>query len=221
MRKPNSMSTPRVDNTNSKRVFKQPRASHTERRIIDAANHLLNTNCALSNEAIADAANVSISSIYRYFNNRGDLFAAMFRIHADNGLKLIAGQVSELDRLNFKEILRKIIETSAQSVSGERTARRVSFGNINYDVGQEINIKFNLSLCSKLVEQVALITNCHPRFVDTNLVTILGRLLVATPRVLIVESPGTFEYEGLITELTETASELLIKILHRADATHA
>lgn len=221
MRKPNSMSTPPVDNTNTKRVFKQPRASHTARRIIDAANHLLNTNGVLSNEAIADTANVSVSSIYRYFNNRGDLFAEMFRIDADNSFKKIAGQISELDRQNFKEIFRKIIETSAQTVSGERTPRRASFGNINYEVGQEINIKFNLSLCSKLVEQVALITNCHPHFVDTNLVTILARLLVATPRVLVVESPGTFEYEGLITELTETAAELLIKIFQRADATHA
>jgi hypothetical protein len=144
----------------------------------------------------------------------------MFRIDADNSFDLIGAKISQLDRSNYRQIIRNIVETSAQSVSGERTARIASFGSIDYEVAQEINIKLNLSLYSKLVEQVALISNCHPGVVDNNLITILSRLLVATPRVLIVESPGTFQYEGLITELSETAVHLMEKIFARADATH-
>lgn len=220
MRKPNLLSGSAVESSKTKKVFRQPRASNTARRIIDAANHLLNTNGALSNEAIADTANVSISSIYRYFQNRSDLFAEMFRIDADTNFRLIAEKISQLDRSNYKEVIRHIIETSAQTVTGERTARSAYFGDINYEVGQEINIKLNLSLCNKLIEQIALISNCHPRYVDHNLTILLARLLVATPRVLIVESPGMFEPKALITELTDTATDVLTKILTRADATH-
>jgi AcrR family transcriptional regulator len=220
MRKSKQLPLVSSDAASPKRVFRQARASNTARRIIDAANQLLNSNRALSNEAIAETANVSVSSIYRYFNNRSELFAEMFRIDADNSFALIGAKISQLDRSNYRQIIRNIVETSAQSVSGERAARIASFGSIDYEVAQEINIKLNLSLCSKLVEQVALISNCHPRVVDNNLITILSRLLVATPRVLIVESPGTFQYEGLITELSETAVHLMEKIFARADATH-
>jgi AcrR family transcriptional regulator len=220
MRKPKLSPGKVVDSSNPKRIFRQPRASNTARRIIDAANHLLNKNGALSNEAIAEAANVSISSIYRYFQNRSDLFAEMFRIDAENNFRLIAEKISQLDRTNYKEVIRHIIEMSAQSVTGGRTARRAYFGDINYEVGQEINIRFNLSLCNKLIEQVTLVSNCHPRCVDNNLITLLARLMVATPRVLIVESPGMFDQQALITELTDTATDVLIKIFTRADATH-
>ncbi len=206
--------------TNSKRVFRQARASHTARRIIDAANQLLNDNCTLSNEAISEAANVSVSSIYRYFNNRSDLFAEMFRLEADNSFNRIAEEISKLDRDNYKRIIRNIIEASAEAVTGDKKVRRSTFRNIEYEVAQEINIKFNYNLHNKLIEQISLVTNCHSRFVDTNLVMLLARLLVSIPRITVVESIEKFDPGKFFTELTETASDILLRIFARADATH-
>lgn len=205
--------------TKPKRVFHQARASQTARRIIDAANQLLNDNCTLSNEAISEAANVSVSSIYRYFNCRSDLIAEMFRLEADNSFNRIAEEISKLDRENYKLIIRNIIEASTEAVTGDKRARRSAFRNVEYEVAQEINIKFNYNLHNKLIEQISLVTNCHSRFVDTNLVMLLARLLVSIPRITVVENNEKFDPGKFFAELTDTAADILLRIFARADST--
>ena len=204
----------------SKSAFKQLRASQTASRIIESANQLLNTNRTLSNEAIAEAANVSISSIYRYFENRHALFAEMFRLDADHGFNKISFEIAKLNQENCKMVLSDIIAISVNSVSNHTDARRSTFRNISYEVAQEINIKFNQSLCDKLVEQISLTMNCHPHSVDRNMVMILARMLVSIPRITIVEDAAAKNNSAFFSALGDAASDLLQNIFVRADASH-
>lgn len=203
------------------RMRKQARASATVQKIIEAANTLLNTRGVVSNEAIAEQANVSISSIYRYFQNRADLLAAIFRIDADHTLGAITDAIAKMDSTNYMTHLKDIIEIAAHSVSGERAARNALYGSIGYDVANEINIDFNLQLQRKLTEQIALISNCHPRFVDDNLVVILARQLVTIPRLLFLENPETPDHKGIVTELTKASVGLFKEAVERAKLTHS
>jgi AcrR family transcriptional regulator len=190
----------------SKRAYKQQRASETASRIIKAANLLLNNNQPVSNEAIAEAANVSVSSIYRYFENRGDLFAAMFRNEAEMTLEKMADCISTMHQSNYKEVLTAITGIAAKSVSGDTYARRSTHRNISYDVVLEVNVNFHSTLSEKLTERIALIHDCHPNTVNPYLVDILARILVALPRVSLIETPDNLDQAVLLDAVAETAA---------------
>jgi AcrR family transcriptional regulator len=201
--------------TNNKDPYKQQRAANTASRIIEAANQLLASNQPVSNEAIAEIANVSISSIYRYYENRSDLFSAMFKLEATRTFDRIANEIEQLTRENHKLVFRNVIEISARAVSGDTFAQLSTNRNINYDTAVEVNISFIQSLCDKIIERVSLILNCHPGSIDPNLVTILARLLVSVPRITMLENPELAKNSSLFGELTECASSTLLKMCSR------
>jgi AcrR family transcriptional regulator len=205
-------SSPITGSVTSKRIYKQQRASQTAARIIKAANHLLNSNQPVSNEAIAEAANVSVSSIYRYFENRGDLFAAMFRNEAEMTLEAMAACIATMLKSNYKDALRAIIAIAAKSVSGDTYARRSTHRNISYDVVLEVNVSFHNTLSEKLTERIALIHDCHPNTVNPYLVDILARILVALPRVSLIETPDYLEQAVLLDAVTDTAADVFQSI---------
>jgi|GEM_PF-3533945 len=199
----------------------QERASRTQRRIVESARLLLSGNAVLSNEAIAENASVSVSSIYRYFQNRGDLFAEMYRQEAADVFQRIASAIAGLDRHNGEQVMARVIEIAVRSVAGDRDARHESLRSIDYELAREISLQVNAQLHQKLVEQIALIANCHQRSVDTNLVAILARLLVGIPRAAVLEDAALIDETRFLGELARTAADLLERTLARADATRA
>ncbi len=207
--------------TGRARAVKQARASETVQRILSAANHLLNTNGHLSNEAIAEEADVSISSIYRYFRNREELFAEVFWMDASQMFETIAEKIGAIGKHHHRAHLEEIIQISVNSVSGDRTARARSYGKISFDAANEINITFNHRLKNKLTEQVALISNCHPKYVDESLVLILSRLLVSTPRLMILEESERLEHTQVLQALADTSQGILSSLIERAERTHS
>jgi AcrR family transcriptional regulator len=197
-------------------AYKQKRAASTASRIVEAANQLLASNQPVSNEAIAEIANVSISSIYRYYENRGDLFSAMFKLEATKTFNRIAGEIERLTRDNHKEIFRNIIAISARAVSGDTFAQLSTNRNIDYDTAFEVNIGFIESLCDKLVERTARLLNCHPESIDRNLITLLARFLVSIPRITLTENPQLANATTLFDELVEAAGSTFMKVYGRA-----
>lgn len=199
---------------------KQARAHKTAERIVTAANQLLNATGHFSNEAIAEKANVSVSSIYRYFKNRDELLGEMFRVDADEIFEHITAAIQSINTTNYRVHLEEIIKISADSVSGQRTSRSQSYGKISYDVAKHVSLSIHSQLHSALTEQFALICNCHPRYIDQNLVLILARVLVTMPKLLILENPDEFDQATLMRELTNTSIEIFSKVIDRAKRTH-
>jgi len=201
----------------TKRVFRQTRASNTARRIIDAATQLLNANLPLSNEAVAEAASVSVSSIYRYFHNRSDLFAEIYRLDAQETIEKIEQEIVRLTQDNPRDVVASIIAIAAEAVSSDPGKQRAIYGSIEFEVAHKVNIEFNRRLQEKLIEQIAVVMNCHPGFVDGSLVAILGRLLVScVPQIIVLESSDTVDAERVFSELCTMAGDTLALIMERA-----
>lgn len=201
----------------TKRVFRQTRASNTARRIIDSATQLLNADMPLSNEAVAEAASVSVSSIYRYFDNRSDLFAEIYRLDAQATIEKIEREIAQLTQDNPRYVVARIIAIAAEAVSSDPGRQRAIYGNIEFEVAHEVNIQFNRRLQERLIEQIAVVMNCHPRYVDSSLVAILGRLLVScVPQIIVLESSDTVDVERVFSELCTMAGDTLTLIMERA-----
>lgn len=204
----------------TKRVFRQTRASNTARRIIDSATQLLNADMPLSNEAVAEAASVSVSSIYRYFHNRSDLFAEIYRLDAQDTIEKIEREIAQLTQENCRYVVARIISVAAEAVSSNPGRQRAIYGSIEFEVANAVNIQFNRRLQERLIEQIAVVMNCHPRFVDASLVAILGRLLVScVPQIIVLESSEAVDVERVFSELCTMAGDALTLIMERASVT--
>jgi len=206
----------------TKRVFRQTRASNTARRIIDCATQLLNADMPLSNEAVAEAASVSISSIYRYFHNRSDLFAEIYRLDAQETIEKIEQEIVRLTQDNPRDVVARVIAIAAEAVSSNPGRQRAIYGSIDYEVANSVNTQFNRRLQERLIEQIAVVVNCHPRFVDASLVAILGRLLVScVPQIIVLESTDAVDAGRVYSELCAMAGDTLAQIMERAMAMRA
>jgi AcrR family transcriptional regulator len=76
----------------------QPRAAETRDRILAAAAHVFGEHgySAGTTNRIAEAAGVSIGSLYQYFPNKDAILVALVRNHVEAGFVAVTGALDEL-----------------------------------------------------------------------------------------------------------------------------
>jgi AcrR family transcriptional regulator len=112
---------------------KQPRQLRSQRRvrrILDAAAGLFAELGfeAVTTNAIAERADISIGSLYQYFPNKAALFQALCRRCEQESLELLDAVVTpELARLELGEVVERVVAALRQLYSANPRLLRVLF----------------------------------------------------------------------------------------------
>jgi AcrR family transcriptional regulator len=91
---------------------KQRRARQTVEAILDAVARVLKRDGlkAVTTNRIAEAAGVSIGSVYQYFPDKQAIFVALHRRHIDEIDRLVATTLVENANARLEDLLRSMIE---------------------------------------------------------------------------------------------------------------
>ncbi len=107
---------------------RQTRAVDTQARILDAARRVFAKHgyAAGTTNRIADAAGLSVGSLYQYFPNKDSILAALVREHIAEGTRelLAATRDAEAD---FESLVRRVVTSLVEVHARDRRLHRVLF----------------------------------------------------------------------------------------------
>lgn len=122
------------------RATEKTRAAQTQRRValLTEATALVATGgfAAATVKAIAEKCQVSVGSVYSYFDGSADLLAAVFRLGADQELAAVRAAVDAAD--GAPDRLRALVETFAlRAIKGRQLAWSLLFEPVDPRIDAE------------------------------------------------------------------------------------
>lgn len=109
---------------------KQRRAVQTRARIVDAAAQIFARHgySAGTTNRIAEAAGVSIGSLYQYFPNKDAILVALVDAHIDTGFAAIQRHLASAPPdAPLDDLLRRLVQATLDNHAGDATLHRVLF----------------------------------------------------------------------------------------------
>lgn len=185
---------------------RQQRSAETRQRILDAAARIFAEYgyAAGTTNRIADAAELSIGSLYQYFPNKDAILAALTDAHVDTGAALLGERAGAGLPASLDELLRVFVRATIDNHLGDTRLHRVLFEEAPrspallhrlHDTESQI-----VGIASELLEN-------HPE-VQVSDVNFAARMVVATiesltHRLLACEKPADAEQleDGIVVML--------------------
>ncbi len=108
---------------------RQARSAQTRRRILDAAAHIFSAHgyVAGTTNRIAEAAEMSIGSLYQYFPNKDAILAALIDEHIEAGEELLIQRLREGLPDSLECTLRLFVRATIDNHRGDPALHRVLF----------------------------------------------------------------------------------------------
>ena len=108
---------------------RQARSTQTRRRVLDAAAHIFSTHgyAAGTTNRIAEAAEMSIGSLYQYFPNKDAILAALIDEHIEAGGELLAQRSRDGLPSSLESTLRLFVRATIDNHCDDPALHRVLF----------------------------------------------------------------------------------------------
>lgn len=119
----------------------QQRAREMRRRLLDAALQLITRRGiqALSTQAIADTAHVSIGTVYRYFPDRAGILAELVdEATRDISFELVRGVSAAMDR-DVPDAAHLVVETLTTAYEKHAPILRAALNSSSFDIPAYLN----------------------------------------------------------------------------------
>lgn len=96
----------------ARREPKQERSKHSVEAILEAVQRVVNRHGAkaITTNRIAEAAGVSIGSLYQYFPDKQAIFAALHDRHVDDVRRVMTRAMADCATASFKDFTRELVE---------------------------------------------------------------------------------------------------------------
>ncbi|NLS17527.1 TetR/AcrR family transcriptional regulator [Rhizobium sp. P40RR-XXII] len=96
----------------ARREPKQERSRHSVEAILEAVQRVVNRHGAkaITTNRIAEAAGVSIGSLYQYFPDKQAIFAALHDRHVDDVRRVMTRAIADCATASFKDFTRELME---------------------------------------------------------------------------------------------------------------
>ena len=103
--------------TSARRRPKQRRARQTVEAVLDAVIRLLKRDGsdAITTNRIAEAAGVSIGSVYQYFPDKSAIFSALHQRHIDQIDRMVQNKLVEHAASSLEDLLRAMVEAMVEA----------------------------------------------------------------------------------------------------------
>jgi AcrR family transcriptional regulator len=190
---------------------RQARAAATRARILAAARDVFATHgyAAGTTNRIADAAPISVGSLYQYFPNKDAILIELVREHIAEGADEIAGAIATLDDSDapaLGDMIRRVIEALVAVHARDRRLHRVLFEESPRPASLLAELR---DLEDAIVAQLAARLACHPPVRDPEL---SARITVATIESLVhrlVASDRPLDLDRFVDEATTLITSYL------------
>ncbi len=118
-----------TDRFRARKQPRQQRAVETRRAILDAAAHIFAEYgyAAGTTNRIAEAADLSIGSLYQYFPNKDAILSALTDAHVDAGTALLRERTAAGLPESLEDLLRLFVRASIDNHRNETRLHRVLF----------------------------------------------------------------------------------------------
>jgi AcrR family transcriptional regulator len=138
----------------------QPRARQTVEAILDAVAKVLKRDGlkAVTTNRIAEAAGVSIGSVYQYFPDKQAIFVSLHRRHIDDIDRLVATTLVENANSSLDDLIRSVVEAITDAHTDDPELYEMMFSEVPHraegtkDFTVRFHGAFRLALAARLDE---------------------------------------------------------------------
>jgi AcrR family transcriptional regulator len=121
--------TPAQNRLRARKTPQQPRSFETRARILDAAREVFGANgySAGTTNRIAEAAGLSIGSLYQYFPNKDAILVELVRAHLADGASAVEAAAAASDPTDVEGTVRRVVAALVDVHVADRRLHQVLF----------------------------------------------------------------------------------------------